>query len=309
MARRSLAAHAAATSGVARIERVEARAVHRLRRLPPMASILVVLGLAAAFAAVVVAARSYPAQLLAAADSLAATTAVGGQGYRFDVEQRQVQYPRAGGGLIPVADPANPNAAVRMVDHLYVNSVLARGSAAPGAFWMEMRFGPDETTAPDYDTAPTMFQVIARDGALWRNDGAGWFSTAVSPGVGMDPVTASRLPQLLRSITDVTAEGRELLDGQQVRRYTGVVDVASFPGVVASDGAAFTENPITVRVWLDSSNRLVRLEGQARNLNQETFDLKVLTTIRITYAAAGPPPLPEPALDPASAQGAPAGAR
>jgi hypothetical protein len=295
MARRGATHHRSSTDP-ARTARVERQPIQRLRRLPSIASLVLVLALAAAFAAVVIGARPYPAQLLAAADTLAAATTAGGQGYRFDVVQRQVQYAKPGGSLIPIVDPAIPNGVAPGVDHLYVNSVLARGNVAPGAFWMEMRFGPDETTEANYDVAPTMFQVIARDGALWRNNGAGWFGTSVSPGVGMDPATAALLPQLLRSITNVTEQGREVVNGQQLRRYAGVVDVASFPGVVASDGAAFTENPIAVRLWLDSNNRLVQLEGRARNLNQVTFDLKVVSTISIAYEAAGPPPLPEPLL-------------
>jgi len=306
MARRGVNARAAAMRGTARISKVEARPIRRLRRLPPIASILVVLVAAAAMAAVVVGARPYPAQLLAAADTLAATTAAGGQGYRFDVIQRQVQYPRPGGELIPVVDPANPNAILRRVDHVYVNSVLARGSVALGAFWMEMRFGPDEMTAPDFDVAPSMFQVISNAGRLWRNDGAGWFAARVSPGVGMDPATAALLPQLLRSITGATDQGREVVDGRQLRRYAGFVEVASFPGVVAADGAAFTESPIAVRVWVDGAGRVVQIEGRARNLNDAIYDLKVVTTITLAYEAAGPPPQPVPTL---AAAAAPAGAK
>jgi hypothetical protein len=273
-----------------------------------VASVGIVIAAGLGLAAFAIGARPYPASLLTAADALAATTAASGQGYRFDVVQRQVQFARPGGSLIPIVDPMNPNSITRVVDHLYVNAVLARGSVARGAFWMEMRFGPDETTAANYDLAPTMFQVIARDGSIWRNDGFGWFATSVSPGVGMDPTTAALLPQLLRSVSNVTDQGREVIDGQQLRRYAGVVEVASFPGVVASDGAAFTENPIAVRLWLDSADHLVQLEGRARNLNSTTFDLDVVTTIRITYAAAGPPPVPAPTIAPAAVQGAPVGA-
>jgi hypothetical protein len=293
---------------VATTRTVERRPVRSLRLLHVVASVGIIIVAAFGLVAIALGARPYPASLLSAADSLAAATAPGGPGFRFDVVQRQVQFAKPGGSLIPIVDPIKPKAAARGVDRLYVNSVLARGSVAPGAFWMEMRFGPDETTEANYDLAPTMFQVIARDGALWRNDGFGWFATLASPGVGMDPITAARLPQLLRSVTNVTDEGREVVDGQQLRRYAGVVDIANFPGVVASDGAAFTENPIAVRLWLDSADRLVQIEGRARNLNQTTFDLKIVSTIRITYAAVGPPPEPAPTLAPATVSGAPLGA-
>jgi hypothetical protein len=289
--------------------RVEGQAVRRLRPVPLVASVGILAAAALALVASTMGARAYPAPLLAAADALAAATSPTGQGYRFDVTQRQVVYARPGGSLIPVADPANPQSVLRRVDHEYVNTVLARGSVANAAFWMEMRFGPDETTAPDYDAAPTMFQVIAKNGGLWRNDGQGWFTATVSPGVGMDPATAALLPQLLRSITGVVDQGRETVDGESLRRYAGVVDVTSFPGVVAADGAAFTENPIAVRVWIDASDRLVRLEGKARNLHEQTFDLKVVTTIGLLYQPAGTAPEPLPLLESTAAQGAPAGAR
>jgi hypothetical protein len=283
--------------------------VRSLRSSHVLASIAIAIAAGLGVGAMAFGARPYPASLLSAADTLAASTAVGGQGYRFDVLQRQVEYARPGGSLIPMPDPASPNGVARGVDHVYVNSVLARGNVAPNAFWMEMRFGPDETTEANYELAPTMFQVIDRGGALWRNDGAGWYGTAVSPGVGMDPATAALLPQLLRSVANVSEQGQEVVDGQPLRRYVGTVEVANFPGVVAADGAVFTENPIAVRIWLDSNNRLVRLEGSARNLNESTFDLKIVTTIRITYAAAGPPPIPVPTLAPAATvQGAPVGA-
>jgi hypothetical protein len=170
----------------------------------------------------------YPAQLLTAATSLETTTAPGGIGYQFDVIQRQVEYPKAGASLLPLVDPASPGIVVDRVDHLYVNSVLARGRVAPGAFWMEMRFGPDETTTPNYDTAPTLFGVIAKNGGLWRNDGLGWYPTTVSPGVGMDPTTASLMPALLRNVTKVTDLGQVTLAGQPAHRFSGLVDISVF---------------------------------------------------------------------------------
>ncbi|HJP89034.1 MAG TPA: hypothetical protein VJ850_08375 [Candidatus Limnocylindrales bacterium] len=286
------------------VRKVARRPVRSMQPVHVFMSAGILVAAAVGLAAFASGAKAYPSNLIAAADTLASTTAAGGQGYRFDVVQRQVEYAKPGGSLIPVAGLAAPNG----VDHVYVNSVLARGSVAPGAFWMEMRFGPDETTEAIYEQAPTMFRVIARDGALWRNDGAGWFTAAVSPGIGMDPATAALLPQLLRSVTNVADQGRDVVGGQQLHRYAGVVDVANFPGVVASDGAPFTENPVAVTLWLDSANRLVQLEGRARNLNETTFDLKVITTIRITYAAAGPPPLPAPTLAPATSTGTTLGA-
>jgi hypothetical protein len=270
---------------------------------------LILVGMMAAVAVVFVTVErdnsgtSYPSQLETAAQALESATASGGPGYRFDVVQRQVEYPKAGGSDLPIVDAASPQIIQKRVDHLYVNSVLARGRVGPGVVWMEMRFGPDETTTPDYVVAPTMFGVIAKDGGLWRNDGLGWYATTVSPGVGMDPTTASLLPTLLRTIATVTDEGADVIAGQAAHRYRGQVDVSVFPGVVASDGAAFTESPIGVDVWLDGSNRLIALEGRARNLNESTLDLKIVTRILITYQAAGSAPDPLPSAPPPSASG------
>ena len=92
-----------------------------------------------------------------------------------------------------------------------------------------MRFGPDETTTPNFDVAPTLFGVIAKNGGLWRNDGFGWYATTVSPGVGMDPTTASLLPTLLRNVTKVTDLGQVTLAGQSTHRFSGLVDISAFP--------------------------------------------------------------------------------
>jgi hypothetical protein len=248
-------------------------------------------------------AAGYPSQLGTAAKALESAVAPGGPGYRFDVVQRQVEYPKAGASDLPIVDAESPQVIVGRVDHLYVNSVLARGRVGPGVFWMEMRFGPDETTTPDYDVAPTMFGVIAKNGSLWRNDGLGWYATTVSPGVGMDPTSASLLPTLLRNIANVSDQGADVIAGQSAHRYRGHVDVTVFPGVVASDGAAFTETPIGVDVWLDGSNRLIALEGRARNLNESTLDLKVVTRIFFTYEAAGAAPDASPLAPSPSASG------
>lgn len=242
--------------------------------------------------------------LAAAASALEAVTAPGGPGYRFDVVQRQVEYPVAGASTLPVADDASrPQTITRRVDHLYVNSILERGRVTPTAFWMEMRFGPDETTTPSFDVAPTMFGVIAKNGKLWRNDGLGWFPTDASPGVGMDPATAALLPKLLRNIGSLKDLGPDAIGGQPANRYRGQVDVSVFPGVIAADGASFTSSPIGVDAWLDASNRLVALEGRARNLNESAVDLRIVTRITFTYQDAGAAPDPLPLAPAPSASG------
>ena len=94
-----------------------------------------------------------------------------------------------------------------------------------------------------------------------------------------------------------------MIAGQPAHRYRGQVGISVFPGVVASDGAPFTETPIGVDVWLDGSNRLIALEGRARTLNESTLDLKIVTRIFFTYQAAGVAPDASPLAPSPSASG------
>jgi hypothetical protein len=238
---------------------------------------------------------TYPPALVAAAKVFEAATASGGTGYRFDVVQRQVEYPRPSGPLPAVVDPSSPTTILRRADHLFVNSIVSRGRVSPSAFWMEMRFGPDEDQVGTFDLAPSMFGVIVKGGQMWRNDGAGWFPTDVSPGAGMDPGTASKLPDLLRNLKNARDLGTGAGADATLRHFSGAVDIANFPGVVASDGAKFTESPVAVHLWVDEQDRLVRLEARARNLNEPTFELRIDTVVSFTYQAAGIAPDPSPA--------------
>jgi hypothetical protein len=295
------------------VTRVDASIGRRSSLLRPLAAIAGALLLVLVATAFVVAKQltqpaTYPSALLAAGQTLQGATAPGGLGYGFDVVQRQVEYPKAGSSLLPLVDPASPQIITGRVDHLFVNSVLARGRVQPEAFWMEMRFGPDETGTPVFEAAPSMFGVIAKGGTLWRNDGLGWYTTAVSPGVGMDPTTASLLPALLAHLTKISDLGSVALRGQPAHRYSGLVDVAYFPGVIASDGAAFTQTPISVDVWLDGSGRLLQLEGQANNLNEPDVDLRIDTVITFTYLPATQVPDPSPGLPSPASSAAPLGA-
>jgi hypothetical protein len=74
-----------------------------------------------------------------------------------------------------------------------------------------------------------------------------------------------------------------------------MVDVANFPGVLASDGASFTETPFPIELWIDGSNRLVQLEAKTRNTNETTYLLKVDTLINFIWLPADPAPQPVPA--------------
>ncbi len=237
----------------------------------------------------------YPAGLRAAADALEAATGAGGTGYQFEVEQRQAEDALPGGPEIALYDPSDKAKVTGHTAHFYVNSTVVRGRVAPGALWMEMRVGPGEGVAADFDKAPPMWAVIWRDQTAWRNEGQGWFRADTSPGVGMDPVTAARLPGMLRNLSNVTDIGPATLQGgAKARHYAGLADIADFPGVVASDGAPFTESPVRVDVWVDQLGRVVRIEATARNLNEAEYNLHVDTVITFSYTAAGPVPDPAP---------------
>jgi hypothetical protein len=244
---------------------------------------------------------AYPPALSAAAGAFETALGPGGSGFRFEVAQRQTEDQKPGGSPIPVLDASNPSSIIGTTDHAYVNSVLARGQVTAGAFWMEMRYGPTTELAPaNFDTAPFVFAVIYQPPNLWRNDGFGWYRADVSPGVGMDPTTAVKLPLAVRSLKTISDLGMTTLGGVAVHHYAAMVEVANFPGVVASDGAAFTETPFPIDLWLDSSNRLVQLEARARNLNETNFLLKIDTVITFSYVAAGPVPAPAPTAGPSA---------
>jgi hypothetical protein len=249
--------------------------------------------------AVALGAGSYPSTLSSGARNFETAIGPGGAGLRFQVIQRQTEDARPGGPLVPVLDAADPSVVIGATDHLYVNSVLARGAITPGAFWMEMRFGPTtESAVADFDTSPFLWAVIYQPPNLWRNDGVGWYETDVSPGVGMDPVTAVKLPQALRNLKTITDLGLTTLNGISVRHFSASVDVVNLPGVIASDGASFTETPFPIDLWLDSSNRLVQLQARTRNLNEPDFLLKIDTVVTFTWASPGIVPDPLPTMAP-----------
>lgn len=246
-------------------------------------------------------AADYPRPLIAAADALVAATAPDASGYTFEVVQRQVMRARPGGPRVPVPDPADQTRTLRLADAWYVGGVTSRGAVTPNGFWMEMRAGPGESQPPAFDTAAPLRAVIERDGHLWRTNGAGWFETDASPGQGMDPLTAARLPLLLRRLGGVHDLGSETIEGVTLHRYAGIVDTLNDPGIAASDGFTFTSPEVPVELWLDAANHLVRLRGTALNLNMVEFDLVIDTMVTFDYAAPGAPPEPVPTLVPSPA--------
>jgi hypothetical protein len=231
-----------------------------------------------------------------AADGLEAAMGAGGAGISFEVVQRNTLYAKEGGPRIEQTAPDDQTKVVAVVDELYLFSVITRGGVTADAFWMEMR----GTQAPiaDFSAAEYFARVLEQDGKLWRDDGFGWYLTDESPGVGMDPVTARLLPSLLRSLDKAASIEPIQLDGRLAQGIRGTSVPAAYPGVIAADGAAFTETSFAVDCWFDEQGRLVRLEARAKNLNQTTYDLLSTTVVTFSYGAPGDPPEPTPLMAP-----------
>lgn len=233
-----------------------------------------------------------------AASTLDAALAKGGSGLTFQVVQRNTLHTKPGGPPIELKAEDDHSKVVATMDEAYVNSIVSSGAVTDSAFWMQMRRGPAKDEAPDFSGAELRYSVIERDAVLWRDDGDGWYKTDVSPGMGMDPVSARKLPALLRGLQEATSLDATELDSRSVAGVIGVTTVNDYPGVVASDGKAFTDPTFEVRCWFDDAGRLVRLEATARNLNQTTYDLVSETVVTLGYGPTGDPPDPSPTMAP-----------
>jgi hypothetical protein len=237
-------------------------------------------------------------QLAVAADALAAAMATGGTGLTFEVVQHDSVHAKPGGPLIGVRDSADPAKVVAEVDEVAVNTVITRGAVTADAFWMEMRLSPGSEPNPGFDGSAFFARVLERDGVIWRDDGDGWYETDVSPGSGMDPVSARLLPKLLRSAVDPAVLQPEFRDGRLLPGVRGDAGIDDYPGVLAADGRDFTSPTFEVTYWLDETGRLVRLETSALNLNAEVYDLLSETVVTFGYGSTGDPPEPSPTMGP-----------
>jgi len=234
-----------------------------------------------------------PAAMLAtAADQLEAVTAKGGSGYTFESVQRSTMHAQAGGPQIEIPDPTDPHKSLGFADTYELGALIERGAVTPAGFSMEMRTGPAPGKPADW-TAPYQFGAIVKAGKTYRDDGAGWYPTSSPPGIGLDPATAALLPTLMRNATDVADAPATVVNGSSLATVSGTSKVADIPGVVAVDGAGFTELVSPLDFAFDDQGRLVQLHALARNTNLKEYDLLVDVVITFAYPNAAPD-LPDP---------------
>lgn len=238
----------------------------------------------------------------AAAQLLRQTVARDGSGYRFEIVQRSMVRARPGGPQVPIPDPADPRGKpIGLIDELYQVGLIETGFVSPAGFSMTMRAGPMSPDARvDLAAGQILFEALVTDGTAYRNDGEGWYRTDRLPGIGLDPVTASLLPGFLDRATkavelDKASLPSELGSGADpaARAIAVETTVADLPGVIAVDGAPFTELTGPVSLTFDGAGRLSGLLVRARNTNLDTFDLIIVTEIAIRYDAV-PTVLPDP---------------
>lgn len=239
----------------------------------------------------------------AAADLLEQATAKDGAGYRFEIVQRSTLVAKDGGPRIEIPDPDDATKTLGESDRYEVGSLVETGFVTPAGFSMEMRAGPAAgAEMVDLKGGDLLFRALVRDGKTYRDDGKGWYPTDVPPGIGLDPATAALLPDLLRHAAkagdaDLAATEGDLgkATDTATRAITAETTVNDIPGVIAVDGAEFTEITGPVGMTFDAAGRLVGLLVTARNTAVEAHDFVVVTEITLSYDDIPQVlPLPEP---------------
>lgn len=219
-------------------------------------------------------------------------------GISFTVVQRASINARPGGPLIDVPDPADPYTIIGQTDSYPQASYIERGGVSADGFWMELRDGPVGDAKPDFAAATYAFGTIVKGGKTYRNDGDGWYQTSQPPGIGIDPATAALVPTLLGRIGTTTPRPATIVDGLTVRSFAADAKVADIPGLIAVDGASFTELRGPLEYGFDDAGRLVRIHAVARNTNVDTWDLLLDVVITFGYGDAGAIPDPSPIVVP-----------
>lgn len=229
-----------------------------------------------------------------AASALATALTKGGSGITFEIIQRSTIVARDGGPRIPVPDPVDPHKTIAKADQYFLNAITERGFATADGFYAELRAGPAPDEKPDWD-AEVRLQALETGGTTFRNDGEGWYETDAPPGVGLDPVSVRLLPLFLRDAAGAKDAGVNPGDAS-LRDIAATGALQHAPGIIAADGASFTELLGPATFSLDPDGRLVGVHAAARNTNLEDFDLVVETDIVLRYGVDGPLPDPSPAL-------------
>ncbi len=235
-----------------------------------------------------------PAELTAtAADVLDQATAPGGGGYTFSIVQTAAIVAREGSPGIEVGDPADPTK-VTLVERHDLATYLERGVVSDAGFTSEIRRGADDLRKGDgWDDALMELAALVVDGVTYRNDGSGWYETTEPPGIGLDPVSARLLPDMLRNLgptADAPAAERttdalpgRLADLDPARTLAGTARVADLPGIIAVDLTDATELIEPVHLAFDADGRLIGLHAVARNIHFEAHDLLISTVITFAY--------------------------
>jgi len=224
----------------------------------------------------------------------------GAGGVSFTVVQRSSVNARPGGPLVAVPDPSSPTVVIGQTDHYDLGSMIERGGVSSNGFWMEMRDGPSAGASPDFANAKYEFGTIVKGGLTYRSDGTGWYVTDRPPGIGIDPATAALIPTLLADSGATTPLPPTTIGGISVRQLAATAKVSDIPGLLAVDGAGFTELTAPLELGFDDTGRLVRIHGVARNTRLDTWDLLVDVVITFDYGTAGPIPDPSPIAVPSS---------
>jgi hypothetical protein len=216
---------------------------------------------------------NYPATLSRAADELRTTP-----GYAFTVDQTTF-IARAGQDT---SVSANLTFGVRF---------LSQGIVSPSGFWQVMhQIGQNDPTTISDQSSFSGASLVGPKGQ-WRDDGNGWVAdTDTPPGLGMDPTSAARLPDLLAGLINVAP----LASANGLTSFHGLGAPIDYPGVVASDGLSFTKAPLDVIVRLDAQSRLAELDVVAQNLNALPDQMIIDTKVTFDYGASLILPAPSP---------------
>lgn len=255
--------------------------------------------------------------------------ALAANGLTFEIVQTSTIKARPDGPRVTIPDPADRTKDLGEADAYAVGTLIQRGIITPDGYWSELLHGPEPGAEADFDAAKAVSsrKGLVRDGVTYRDDGLGWHETAELPGIGLDPATIARLPELLGTAagakdvpladaatapaaeldprfgavaTELHADevaaaisGLESTDRAPVRALATTASAALLPGIIATDLAADTELLDPVELRFDDAGRLVAISASARNLRMTDYDLVVDTLITFRYPT-GPPPLPRP---------------